>query len=140
MGKKQTAPTVDAVNPKPNGTIEFVIAGDTYLLGRPTVGQLRSFEEALEAIAAAERDGADVDVIQHDLHDWWRNVFLALGADPLPIDDDDLPPWLSQSSLIVECRTHWRAVPWGPGGSPSNRVMEQATKSLKTLLPAGQGS
>ncbi len=132
MGKN-SKPDVDRVDAKPNGTVEFVLAADTYTLRRPTVGQLRAFEESLNAVAEDTKD-ADLDAQQAALFGWWRSVFLAIGSRPLDLDDDDLPPWMPTAALIVEVRHHWRSVPWGPGGQPTTRMMQEAAAPLANLL------
>ena len=131
MGKNKQ--DVDRVDAKPNGTVEFVLAGDTYTLRRPTVGQLRTFEEALNDVAANTKDQSEADQ-SAALFGWWRQVFLAIGSAPLDLDDDDLPPWMPTAALIVEVRHHWRSVPWGPGGQPTTRMLQEASAPLANLL------
>lgn len=131
MGKNSK--DADRVDAKPNGIVEFVLSGETYTLRRPTVGQLRSFEESLTEVADRTKE-ADPDKQTAALFDWWRSVFLAVGSKPLTLDDDDLPPWMPTAALIVELRQHWRSVPWGPGGQPTTRMMQEAAAPLTTLL------
>lgn len=125
----------DRFEPQPGGRFLAKLAGNEYRLRRPTIGESRQWLEALVAIsderkaAVAEAAEADVpydaEVYEAALIDWWREVFLTLDTGKLggelPDDPAELPPWLIDPSLIAEARVHWSSVPWGPGGSPTQR-------------------
>lgn len=138
MAKRKPNDDGDQITARPNGTIDLTLNGDTYTLRRPTIGELRKMEEALDDAAADERAARDEGRTFDDtqaLTEWWRDVFAMLGDDTLnDVADDDLPPWLPTAALIVEVRTHWRTVPWGPGGQPTKRIMKEATEPLQGLL------
>lgn len=129
----------DRFEPKPAGRFAARIAGKDYNLRRPTIGETRRWVEVLEQVneerkAALAEAGADYDRTDFEaaLVDWWREVFATLdtkGDGELPDEIGDLPPWMLAVDLIAEARAHWSAVPWGPGGSPTQRQAAQAAKA-----------
>lgn len=140
----------DRFEPKPAGRIAARIRGNDYNLRRPTIGETRQWVEALEQLQAERREALNAAGDEYDrqpfeaaLIDWWRDVFRTLDTGKhegeLPEDDADMPPWLLAGDLIVETRAHWAAVPWGPGGSPTQRQAAQqakATEATRQLLDA----
>lgn len=140
----------DRFEPRPAGRINARIAGKDYALRRPTIGETRKWVEDLEGLQAQRREalaelGDDYDRAPFEvaLIDWWRDVFRTLDtgkqAGDLPEDDQDLPPWFLAGDLIAETRSHWSSVPWGPGGSPTQRqaaAQTKATEATRQLLDA----
>lgn len=126
----------DQFEPKPAGRFSARIAGEVFLLRRPTIGETRRWIEQLEEYQAARKDARadgsfDPVEFEDQIADWWRDVFATLDTKGGKFPDDvaDLPPWLLAGDVIAETRAHWAAVPWGPGGSPSQRQAAQAAKA-----------
>lgn len=138
----------DRFEPKPAGRFSARIAGTDYNLRRPTIGETRRWVEALEAMNESRKeaiaaDAYDRDEFEAELVEWWRDVFATLdtgkAGGALPEDVADLPPWFLAGDLIAEARAHWASVPWGPGGSPTQRQAAQqakATEATARLLDA----
>lgn len=139
----------------PSGAIRIQAGGTRYDLVRPTIGEQRRFSEGLDELVRLERrsQGRDPETndpppegwtpgpdtptreeVNHALLNWWRDVVVTLGnGAALPDDDDELPPWLQQGTLVAEVRQHWLTVPWAPGSSPTERQAAEA-KQLQPLL------
>lgn len=142
-GRAQTSArsrTDDLFEPKPSGVIETCIAGHRYRLRRPLLGEIRAYYALLDEMAADEAAELlkppaeqDTDGINARLLGWWRMVVNELSEGTLPEGDDDLPPWLLHRELITEVKAHWLSVPWGPGGSPSERQAASLMKLTGSL-------
>ena len=133
---------IDKFDTSVSGVVKATITGQRYHLRRPTIGENRAFLEALTGLqetnaAAREADTYDQAEAEHALFDWWREVFRTLDTSKLegelPEDDDQLPPWFLAPDLIADTRAHWASVPWGPGGSPSQRAAAAADKTVGSL-------
>lgn len=131
--------TEDRFDASTSGTIKATIAGKRYTLRRPTLGENRRWVEHLTELqeqqaAAREANTYEPAEFEHALFDYWRDVFRTLDtskeAGELPDDDDALPPWFLAPELIVEVRQHWSSVPWGPGGSPSQKAAVAVERSI----------
>ena len=125
------ARAADEINIQKSGEIRLIIDGENYHLRRPKVGELRELEEAVDQLAEQERDErakakAEARTARSytpEILAWWRSVIVLLAkkSDALPDDDDDLPSWLANPTLLGDLRVAWRTVPWGPGGRPTNQ-------------------
>lgn len=137
-------PRADLWDFRPDGTIRTVIAGRERKLRCPTIGEQRRFEEAFDDVVDVERnlsEGDDRSAVQSALLDYWRTVIGDLSGDGDLPGDDDLPPFLLNTKLVNECRRHWRAVPLGSGGWPSDKEqaqLPQAVEALKALQQVTQ--
>lgn len=119
----------DEIEIKKDGQIRLRIDGESYLLRRPKIGELRRLEEATDALAVQERDEKIAAKAEErpprpmtdEILDWWRDVVETLEQkdQTLPVDNDDLPAWLASPQLLGDARLTWRTVPWGPGGQPT---------------------
>lgn len=106
-----------------DGQVRIVMDGKAHNLRRPKVGELRTFYEGVEAIAAAEKEQGEEGRVSYlagvdEVADWWRTVFDALCGDDdvLPDDVDSWPVWLLSGSLMGRVLAHWREVPYLSGG------------------------
>lgn len=118
-----------------NGEVSFQIAGRTFTLGNPTIGQINEYEELHNHLRQAALDqlqewttaleGADdyeAETIRAQMSDrnwglsainepWLRKAFDALGSESLPDDLSNAPGDLVSSSLIPGIIRHWRSDP-----------------------------
>lgn len=131
----------DQFEPVAAGGFRVRLAGQDYRLRRPNIGEQRRYVEVLEQLsteqkAAREADDYEPDYFEGAILDWWRTVFRELDTGKLegqlPDDAGEFPPWIFAGDLIAETRAHWSSVPWGPGGSPSQRTMKAAQEAQAT--------
>lgn len=121
----------DEIEIKASGEIRLRIEGESYLLRRPKVGELRRLEEIVDRLAEderAERVAAKAEErtarsFAPEILAWWQDVVETLESKDrtLPDDHDELPAWLANPQLLGDLRVCWREVPWAPGGQPQKR-------------------
>ena len=131
-----TDPTPEAAPPTPDEGVSFDEAhgqvvlrfgGVQWRLRRPTFGEFRRANEAIERVraetlaategaAASAANGNDpvlglyAGVAGHRLA-FWREIVPMLSGAPLPESDDELPYWLVSADLINDATEHWLVVP-----------------------------
>jgi hypothetical protein len=108
-----------------DGRVKLVFGGAERILNRPTIGQLKKFNQMLLDIAKDQKDAStdasslDIDSVVSSTLQWWSDVIDGLRDEdnlPCPSDLDDFPTWMMNTDLMVKIQNHWREVPWASGG------------------------
>lgn len=159
---------VDGIKPLEDGSIKWTVGGALYWLRAPTIGetreinarirQLQEDDRGLPKITGSPDAGEDDETITAEEHDelqtdlllnYWRWLigYLERDGKELAVPNDDCPRWMSNSELLREFSEHWRLVPWGPGGAPSQqqaaaaaRQAQQLAATLQPLLTAASAA
>ena len=120
------APSTEGLTLDPHGYVVISFGGQEWRLRRPTFGEFRQANEAIErmraetikaneaapALAASGNDpvlGVYAGIAGHRLA-FWQEIIPLLSGHPLP-SEDDLPYWIVSADLVNDATEHWLTVP-----------------------------
>jgi len=109
----------DGVELLSDGRIRLVVDGESVVLRRPKIKELRRLQDLLMDVINAERESkglAEQLAVQEGIATYWSEAIAMLGDGGELPDADDLPVWLVSAVLINDAQTHWREVPYLSGG------------------------